>query len=98
MGTRAQRARLAGLIALADGDDATAEERLRTAVALADQWHSAPTAARCRADLGLVLSRTGRPAEAAELLDRARATYTELGALRWIEELDAALAPAPLTR
>ena len=50
------------------------------------------TEARSQADLGAWLTRTGRGAEATELLTAARATYDRLGAVRWTEALDAALA------
>jgi hypothetical protein len=86
MGVRAQRSRIAGLVAAAAGDDAEAEQRLRDAVAEAQQWHSDPTVALCRADLAAVLQRQGRTEEAAEQAALAQETFARLGATRWAAE------------
>ena len=52
-GIKAQRARMRGLLAsLDDAPPQQVEAWFRTAVAEADAWRSAPTAARARADLG----------------------------------------------
>ncbi|GAW49955.1 hypothetical protein PD653_3380 [Nocardioides sp. PD653] len=91
-GLRAQRARMAGLIAAEEDDPAAAEEQLRNALALAEQWHSEPTVACCLADLTVLLTRQGRADEAAPLGERAREIFGRLGAVRWSEELDRALA------
>jgi class 3 adenylate cyclase/tetratricopeptide (TPR) repeat protein len=95
VGLQAQRARLAGLLAADDGDDAAAEEHLRVAIGWAEQWHSVPTAARCRSDLAVLLSRLGRAEEAAPLATQARSELDGLGAVRWTAQLDAALAGVP---
>ena len=92
-GLRAQMSRMRGLMAIEDGEDAAiVEGHLRTAIVEARAWKSPVTEARCQADLGAWLTRTGRAAEATELLESARATYDRLGAVRWTEQLDAALA------
>ena len=46
-------------------------------------------AARAEQDLARWLIGQGRVAEAQEFVDRARATYLEIGALGWLERLDA---------
>ncbi|MEP9361396.1 adenylate/guanylate cyclase domain-containing protein [Nocardioides sp. CN2-186] len=92
-GLRAQRARMAGLVA-STGDDPQAEQHFRAAIALSEQWHSEPTLARCRADLGTWLVRHGRADEGGVLLDQARETFGRLGAVQWSEQLDAALVTA----
>ncbi len=83
VGVRAQRARIAGLLAAGAGDDEAAEAHLREALAHAQQWHSEPTAALCSADLAAVLQREGRADEAAELAGQAQASFERLGADRW---------------
>ena len=82
-GVRAQRSRVAGLLAAADGQDADAEAHLRDAIAMAQQWHSDPTVALCRADLAAVLQRQGRVDEAADEAGRAQEIFARLGASRW---------------
>lgn len=83
VGVRAQRGRLAGLLAAADGDDAEAAAHLNDAIATAEQWHADPTVALCRADLAAVLQRAGRLDEAAEQARRAQEIFERLGATRW---------------
>jgi hypothetical protein len=92
-GLRAQRARLLGLMAAEDGEEPTVVEgHLRTALAEAAAWHSAPMVATCQADLGCWLVRQERVEEAADLLAAARSAYERLGAVRWLEQLDDELA------
>jgi len=93
VGLGAQQARMRGLMAIEDGEDPdVVEAHLRAAITESRAWSSPVTEARCQADLGAWLARTGRGAEATELLTAARATYDRLGAARWTEALDAALA------
>jgi hypothetical protein len=82
-GVRAQRGRISGLVAASDGEDAAAEAHLRDAVALAEQWHSDPTVALCRADLAAVLQRQGRADEAVEQAALAGEIFDRLGATAW---------------
>ncbi|GAA1154065.1 AAA family ATPase [Nocardioides aquiterrae] len=83
VGVRAQRSRMAGLLAASAGDDEAAEAHLRDAIALAVQWHSEPTVALCRADLAAVLQRQGRADESVEQAGQAQQIFTRLGAARW---------------
>jgi class 3 adenylate cyclase/tetratricopeptide (TPR) repeat protein len=62
------------------------------AVAAARAWRSDPWLARVNADLAVWLVRRGRADEAAEPLRAARDGYAALGATRWSEQLEAALA------
>lgn len=83
VGVRAQRARVAGLLAAGAGDDEAAEAHFREAVAYAQQWHSDPTTALCRADLAAVLQRQGRADEALEQAGLAQDVFARLDASRW---------------
>ncbi len=97
-GLRAQLSRVAGKVAIRDGaEPALVERHFRAAINDCDSWHGETLGARCRAELGVWLTRQGRAAEGDPLLDRARETYTRLGAVRWAKDLDEALAGAFLT-
>ncbi len=85
-GVRAQRNRIAGLLAASAGDDAAAETHLRDAIALSQQWHSEPNVALCRADLAAVLRRAGRADEAADQAQQAQEILERLGATRWADD------------
>ncbi len=92
-GLRAQEARLRGLLAIEHGEAAAVvESHFSEAVAVARQWRSPVAVARAQADLGVWLTHQGRAEEAADVLDEARATFERLGAVRWAEQLDGALA------
>ncbi|GAA4694333.1 adenylate/guanylate cyclase domain-containing protein [Nocardioides conyzicola] len=93
-GVRAVHCRISGLQAAAAGDLGTAEARLREGMQWATQWSSEPTLAQFRADLAVLLQHAGRTDEAAELAAQARSMFDGLGATRWRDELDAALAGA----
>jgi class 3 adenylate cyclase/tetratricopeptide (TPR) repeat protein len=89
--TRAQRARLTGLVALARGEDP--EVHLRTAEH-EFATYGAPFYLACtRFELGTWLRARGREAEAAPLLAQARAAFEELGATAYV----AAMERAPVT-
>jgi class 3 adenylate cyclase len=77
------------------GDPSDVERGLRDALEAYDAWGSVVHLARARAELGVWLTGQGRAAEAAPLVEQARATFTELGATAWLAELDDRLA-APL--
>ncbi len=81
---------LLGAEAGADPDQVVAD--LHAAVAAARAWRSDPWLARVNADLAVWLVRRGRADEAAESLRAARDGYAALGATRWSEQLEAALA------
>ncbi len=81
---------LAGVQAGADPDEV--EAHFHAALADARSWRSEPWLARVSADLAVWLSRHGRSEEAVEPLRAAREGYARLGAARWSEQLEAALA------
>jgi len=68
------------------------ERDLLDGIAALDAFGAAPSRARGQATLGIWLTQRGRPAEASPHLAAARATYTELRAAAWLDELDAALS------
>lgn len=85
-------ARLRGLVGAARGDDPTRiEADLRAGVTGLDAFGAVGLAARAKEDLVLWLADQGRGDEAAGLLEQARATYQEIGALGWLTLLDARL-------
>ncbi len=81
----------AGAVPAGDG---AVEDALRSAAAELNERAMVPDAARTAAALGVLLTRQGRVAEAAEHLRAARAAFADLGARRWERELDEALAVA----
>ena len=81
---------LAGVQAGADPDEV--EAHFHAALADARSWRSDCWLARVSADLAVWLSRHGRSEEAVEPLRAAREGYARLGAARWSEQLEAALA------
>jgi hypothetical protein len=87
-GLLAHRAYIDGLVAARDGDDGEVERLLRDAVERYDTWGARIYSARTQAALGRWLTSQGRPGDARPLLDQARATYTALGATRWLAELE----------
>jgi class 3 adenylate cyclase/tetratricopeptide (TPR) repeat protein len=94
MGMRIHRKRIAGLLAIRDGEPSeTVESALREAIAEYEEWGAVPYRARTQAELGAWLVREGRGPEAASLLDSARATFVELGATSWLESLESQLSP-----
>jgi class 3 adenylate cyclase len=91
---RAQVQRLRGHLAMSVGDDELAEACMRAAVDDARAWGSSVLEARCQGELGGVLVRQGRDAEAEPYLAAARATYERLGAVAWLRGLPVASAAA----
>ena len=83
--TRAQRARLTGLVAMARGEDP--EVHLRTAEQEFASYGAPFYLARTRLELGSWLKSRGRHAEAAPLLTLARAGFEKLGAAPSLTEL-----------
>jgi class 3 adenylate cyclase len=79
--------RLTGLRAARDGNAEEAESQLREAIALYGRCGHQPAQARARAELGVVLARQGREAEAEPLLAEARAVLASLGAHAWLERI-----------
>jgi tetratricopeptide (TPR) repeat protein len=86
--------RLAGLVAIAKGED---PEQLLRAAELEFTAYGAPYyLARTRLELGRWLCDQGRAAEGMPLLDLARTGLVELGALRSLTELEAAASASGL--
>ena len=77
---------------LEDVPGESTETAFTTALGHYATWGSAVHTARAQAAYGGWLSRHGRAAEAEPLLADARATYTELGAVAWLRELEGAVA------
>lgn len=59
-------------------------------------WGSTVHTARAQAAYGAWLTRQGRAAEAEPLLNAARTTYSSLGAVAWLAELEQALSGNPV--
>ena len=102
---RAHRARFAAAAARRDAGtdplgrtpEASApevERLLREAVELYATWGSLPYEAQARGELGGWLARQGRPDEAEPLLDAARSRLREIGAVRWLDDLELSLVAA----
>ncbi len=91
LGYAAHALHLLGDIAAQPGgvDPAGAEPYYREALALADARGIRPIIAHCRRGLGNLYRRTGRSAEAAELLASAVAMYRELDMAYWLADADA---------
>lgn len=82
-------ASLRGLVGARRGDDpAAVESDLRAGVAGLDTFGAVGLAARAKQDLARWLVARGRGDEATDLLEQARATYGEIGALGWLTQLD----------
>jgi hypothetical protein len=78
-----------GLVGVHDGDDpATVESELRMGIEGLAASGAVPDRAHTQADLGGWLLAQGRTDEGRELLQTARTTYVELGAVRWVERVD----------
>jgi len=92
-GVRIHRKRVAGLLAIRDGEPPeVVESTLREAISEFGQWGATPYMARTQAELGAWLVDQGRAEEATPLLDAARTTFADLGASAWLEELELQLA------
>jgi len=94
----AQLARLRGTIEAcdpsSDADAAEVEKDLLDGITGLDAFGAVPYRARAQATLGAWLTRRGRPAEAGPQLAAARATFIELRASAWLDELESALSLA----
>ena len=93
-GLRAQWAHARGLLAVRDGRDDEVEPAFTEALGEYTAWGAVPFRARAQADLGRWLFGQGRTDEARPLLDEAAATFEQLGARRWLAELQAGV-PVP---
>jgi hypothetical protein len=72
-------------------DPAAVEADLRAGIDGLDRFGAAPDRVRGQATPGLGLLRHGRTAEAAPLPHAARATFGEVRAAAWLQELEASL-------
>jgi len=86
-------------VAVAAGDQATAEEAFGLALASARTLGFATVTAPVPADYGRWLTDSGRPEDGAALLGEARALFERMGSAAWLTRLEAAEAtsttPAP---
>ncbi len=90
---RVHRRRVEGLLALrADAPAETVEPLLRDVIRDLEEWGAMPYAWRTQAALGSWLVAQGRADEAAPLLESARAGFTKIGAVAWLESLESQLA------
>jgi class 3 adenylate cyclase/tetratricopeptide (TPR) repeat protein len=88
----AHLANLRGLVGAARGDQPDAVEAdLRAGASGLEEFGAVGLAARAKEDLARWLEDHGRGDEATGLLEQARATYQEIGALGWLTGLDAQL-------
>jgi len=81
-GNKAYALRLMGETSASDGAVEEAELHLRAAIALAAAQGMRPLEARCGVSLADALARSGKGAEAGELLKSALETFQELGMVR----------------
>ncbi|HET7355037.1 MAG TPA: AAA family ATPase, partial [Nocardioidaceae bacterium] len=89
------QARARALFRMRDRPDAPeVEAGLRAAIDVYQRWGSKVRVARTRADLAEALVAQGRHEEAAPLLEQARATYEQLGATTWLQQLQERLLNA----
>jgi tetratricopeptide (TPR) repeat protein len=88
-GVRIHRKRVAGLVAIRDGEPAeVVESTLREAISEFETWGATPYWARTQVDLGTWLVAQGRAEDAAQLFDSARAAFAKLGASAWMKEIE----------
>jgi class 3 adenylate cyclase/tetratricopeptide (TPR) repeat protein len=83
-----------GLAAAAAGDDTAAADSFAGALAAARNLGSPPVLGPVLVDYGRWLTSCGRLEEAEPLLEEARSLFEPMGAVRWLERIDA-LLPAP---
>jgi tetratricopeptide (TPR) repeat protein len=85
--------RARGLAAAANGEEAAAADVFSTALAAARNLGHPPILAPVLVDYGAWLAGAGRVEEAEPLLAEARDLWARMGAVRWLERIDA-IAPA----
>jgi predicted ATPase len=89
LAVRAQQRRLRGLVRAASGDDPlVVEAELRAGIEALDAFGAVGWVAQAQAELGRWLVNQGRLTDAEPLLDAARSTYKQIGALGWLAQLD----------
>lgn len=88
-------ARAKALMLMRDDPQASdVESGLRTAIEVYERWGSTVRVARTRGELASALVAQGRHEEAAPLLEQARATFEQLGAATWLQQLEQRLLTA----
>jgi class 3 adenylate cyclase len=90
---RGHVARMRALWTWAGGGATDVEDLLHEAIGHYEHWGSRVCRASTQADLALWLLEQDRHGEAAVPLEAARATYLDLGANSWLQELDVRAAP-----
>jgi class 3 adenylate cyclase/tetratricopeptide (TPR) repeat protein len=84
-----------GLVRIGRGDDADlVETDLRRSITLLDDFGALSLRGRAEESLGRWLVAQDRQVDASTVLDRARATYQEIGARGWLADLNETYQPA----
>jgi hypothetical protein len=87
-----------GLVRMGRGDDAELiEADLRESIELLDAFGARTLRGQAEEALGRWLVSQGRDAEGHAVLDRARATYQDIGARGWLARLEASYPRAMTT-
>ncbi len=95
----AQWHRLRGLVAAARGDDPlSVEADLRAGIAALEAFGAVGYRARAQEELAHWLLDQNRPSDAEQLIEQARATYTDIGAAGWLTQLDSRQAERTASR
>ncbi|TXL62074.1 adenylate/guanylate cyclase domain-containing protein [Aeromicrobium terrae] len=90
-GVLSQQLRMQAWLDAHDGKGETVEATLREALNRAEAWGSEPWAAQAQADLATWLTRQGRADDAAPYAEKARATFSRLGADAWSRSFESTL-------
>ena len=77
---------------VADAPAEVEDALFRDVIAELEEWGAMPYGWRTQAALGSWLVAQGRADEAAPLLESARAGFTKIGAIAWLEALESQLA------
>jgi tetratricopeptide (TPR) repeat protein len=86
-----------GLIAADRGDEDAAAEAFSAGLAAARSLGERWLLAELLADYGRFLASVGRFDDAEPLLDEAQQLWEGMGAIRWLERIEAARSPAKVT-
>jgi tetratricopeptide (TPR) repeat protein len=94
---RAHGGRVRAFRAISAGDEDAAADAFAEALAAARNYGRAGHLAPVLADYGVWLAESGRGDEAEPLLDEAQELFERMGAVRWLERIEAARSPAKVT-